>query len=125
MNKVKVLIWGREFDLDVVYDCYSNEEILTLQKDAVEAFVRTDKAIAASLDIVREYCLSENREEIGSDVIENIFKYVAPKYLYVSRDEEKRVVSIMCNYKFDLENGIAVVFENEEFSKIGKQDIIL
>ena len=33
--------------------------------------------------------------------------------------------AIMCNYKFDMENGIAVVFENEKFSDIGKQDIIL
>ena len=48
-----------------------------------------------------------------------------PKYLYIVRSEAKRVVSIMCNYRFDPENGIAVVFEDEKFSKIGKQDIIL
>lgn len=57
--------------------------------------------------------------------INNIFKYVAPKYLYVARNNEKHVVAIMCNYKFDPENGIAVIFENEKFSKIGMQDIIL
>ena len=36
-----------------------------------------------------------------------------------------RVVAIMCNYKFDMEHGIAIVFKNEMFSKIVSQDIIL
>jgi hypothetical protein len=31
----------------------------------------------------------------------------------------------MCNYKFDMENGLAIVFENEEAIEVGKQDIIL
>lgn len=125
MNKIKALIWGREFDMNITYDCYNGEELLDSQKDAVNAFVDADKAIEESLDKIKEYCLSMNQEEIGSDTIDNIFKYVVPKYLYVSREDEKHVVSIMCNYKFDQENGIAVVFENEKLTKIGKQDIIL
>lgn len=47
-----------------------------------------------------------------------------PKYLFVKREINKHVVA-MCNYKFDMEHGIAVVFENEMFSKIVSQDIIL
>ena len=125
MNKVKISIWGREFDMDVIYDCYSGEEVLLSQKDAVKAFIKSEKTISESLDKVKEYCLLENMEEIGSHSIENIFKYVVPKYLYILNDNKKHVVSIMCNYKFDLENGIAVVFENEQFSRIGKQDSIL
>ena len=125
MNKVNISIWGREFDLDITYDCYSGEEILESQKDAVEQFTHADLAIMESLEDVKKYCLAENGEEIGTDAIENIFKYVMPKYLYIVRSEAKRVVSIMCNYRFDPENGIAVVFEDEKFSKIGKQDIIL
>jgi len=34
-------------------------------------------------------------------------------------------VAIMCNCKFDMEHGIAVVFENGQFKKVGQQDIIL
>lgn len=31
----------------------------------------------------------------------------------------------MCNYKFDMDDGIAIVFKNNRFQKIGKQQIIL
>lgn len=124
-DKIKVTIWGRELELGITYDCYSGEEILDSQKDAVKAFIKEANSIDNALDRVKDYCLSMNKEEIGSSTIDNIFKYVAPKYLYVVRNKEKHVISIMCNYKFDMENGIAVVFENEQFSKIGKQDIIL
>lgn len=125
MSKEKITMWSREFDMEVKYDCYSGEEILQIQRDAIGAFLKSGAAIDAALDQVKQYCLKNNRVDIGSDSIENIFKYVAPKYLYVARNKEKRVVAIMCNYKFDPENGIAVVFENEKFSKIGMQDIIL
>lgn len=125
MSKEKITIWNREFDMDVKYDCYSGEEVLQIQKDAIATFLKSGASIDAALDQVKQYCLKNNSAEIGSDNIENIFKYVAPKYLYVARNREKHVVAIMCNYKFDSENGIAVVFENEKFNKIGMQDIIL
>lgn len=125
MNKVKLLIWGREFEIEIKYDCYTGEEVLESQKDAIKAFLKSEKDIAESLERVKNYCLAQNKEDIGESEIANIFKYVAPKYLYVIRNTDKHIISIMCNYKFDQENGIAVVFENEKFHKIGKQDIIL
>ena len=125
MNKMKIMLWGREFNLDITYDCYSNEKILKSQEMAVQDFAKATETIDSSLEEVKQYCLSINKEEIGSDVIENIFKYVAPKYLFVPRDEKKQVVAIMCNYKFDTEGGIAIVFENGKFKTIGKQEIIL
>lgn len=125
MNKVKLNIWNREFDIEVVYDKYSDETVLTAQEKALEDFIRATEEIDSSLAAVKEYCLSNNREEIGSDCIDNIFKYVMPKYLYVARDNENHTVAIMCNYRYDEENGIAIVFKNEKFLQIGKQDIIL
>jgi len=92
---------------------------------AIRDFSKSTEAIDSSLSKVKEYCLSHNRDEIGTDVIENIFKYVAPKYLFVPRDEHNQIVAIMCNYKFDPESGIAIVFENCKFKEIGKQEIIL
>lgn len=125
MSKVKMTIWGREVELEVRYDCYSGEKVLESQTEAIDAFLNLNSEADFSLEEVKKYCIKMNREEIGTVAIANIFKYVAPKYLYVAREKEKRVVAIMCNYKFDVENGIAIVFENEQFSKIGKQDIIL
>lgn len=125
MNKIKIMLWGREFNLDITYDCYSNEKILESQEMAVQAFSKLSNELDSSLDHVKAYCLSNNKEEIGTDAIENIFKYVVPKYLFVPRNEKKQVVAIMCNYRFDTESGISIVFENGKLKEIGKQEIIL
>ena len=125
MNNIKVRLWGRQFNLDITYDCYSGENILESQKKAVQIFCEKSDEIEASLKNVKEYCLSINKNEIGDESIENIFKYVAPKYLFVPRDEKNQVVALMCNYKFDPESGIAVIFENGKFKEVGKQEIIL
>lgn len=125
MNKAKLQIWGREFEMEVKYDCYAGEAVLEAQEDALKAFLKSDGVIMASLEMVKDYCLAQNKNDIGESGIPNIFQYVAPKYLYVARSMDRHLVAIMCNYKFDPENGIAVVFENEQFHKIGKQDIIL
>lgn len=125
MNKIKMVLWGREFNLDVTYDCYSNEKVLPIQETAVQEFPKLSAEINFSLDKVKKYCLSKNREEIGTDVIENIFKYVMPRYLFVPRNDKKQIVAIMCNYKFDPDSGIAIVFENGKFKEIGEQEIIL
>lgn len=48
-----------------------------------------------------------------------------PKEIFVPHTEKHRNVAIMCNYKFDIEHGIAVLFENGQFKKVGPQDIAL
>ena len=58
------------------------------------------------------------------ETIENIFKYVMPKSIFVPR-EEKRIVAVLFDFRFDMEHGMAIVFENEKFSTIGSEDIIL
>ncbi len=125
MNKIKLMMWGRKFDLDITFDCYSNEKVLESQKQAIQKFSEMSDVIDKSLEKVKAYCLSNNKEDIGVESIENIFKYVAPKYLFVPRDENNQIVAIMCNYKYDPESGMAIVFENGNFKEIGKQEIIL
>ena len=58
--------------------------------------------------------LENNRNDVGEDNIENIFKYVIPKYLYVKRNEDKHVVATMCNYKFDKENGMQLYLKTRK-----------
>ena len=123
MTSKKIKIWGRDFELEVKYDCYAGESVLDIQKEAVELF-NSDNITEESLKKIKEYCISKNSREIGNS-IENIFKYVAPKYLFVPRSENKKIVAIMCNYRFDMENGIAIVFKNGQLFQIGSQDIIL
>ncbi len=125
MNKCKINLWGRDFELKIEYDCYSDENVILNQEEAVNEFIKADEAVQNSKQMLENYVLDNNGMEIGADHIDNIFKYVIPKYLYIKREAEKRVVAIMCNYKFDMENGIAIVFDNERAIKVGKQDIIL
>ena len=117
MSKEEIVIWGRKFEIEIKYDCYTGEEVLDIQKEALAAFLKSEKSIADSLETVKKYCLDQNGQDINDNVITNIFKYVLPKYLYIVRNIDKHIVAIMCNYKFDSENGIAVVFENEKFRK--------
>lgn len=125
MNKCKMKLWGRDFELEIQYDCYSNEEVNSKQEEALDEFIKADEAVQNSKRILERYVLDNNGMDVGADYIENIFKYVIPKYLYIKREDEKHIVAIMCNYKFDMENGIAIVFDNEKAIKVGKQDIIL
>ena len=123
MNKSKITIWGREFNLNICYDCYPGETILQGQKEAAEKFLSAIDAVEESKDEIEKYVLMS--KEINMPNVDNIFKYVMPKNIYVPRNLSKRVAAIMCNYKFDIEHGIAVVFENEHFKEIGAQDIVL
>lgn len=125
MNKCKMNIWGRDFELGIEYDCYSNEKIIFEQEEALVELTKADESVQNSKRMLEKYVIDNNGKDVGEDYIDNIFKYVIPKYLYIKREEKKRVVAIMCNYKFDMENGIAIVFENEKAIKVGKQDIIL
>lgn len=49
-----------------------------------------------------------------------------PKQIYIKRYvTNKRILALLCNFKFDLEHRLAVVFENGKFKEVEPQDIIL
>ena len=73
---------------------------------------------------VEKYVIKNGLKDMGMDSVDNIFKYVIPKTISVPK-AKKRVVAIMCNFKFDMEHGMAIVFEDEKIKKIGPQDIVL
>ena len=125
MRNCKINVWGRLFSLDVIYDCYPGEEVLDCQKDAADRIINASESINAAKPKVEEYILHHNKAEVAEDSIDNIFRYIIPKSLFVTRDEKNRTVAIMCNYKFDIEHGLAIVFINEKLTKIGPEDIIL
>ena len=120
----KLLIWNREFDLRVVFDSY-DEEVLPIQEQALEAFLKSENTIQESKQQLEKYILNDEYAEIEGNSIDNIFKYVIPTDLYIPRTPETRTVALLCDYRFDEEHGIAIVFENEQFKEIGEQDIVL
>lgn len=115
-------IWNRDFDLKVLYDCYAGEAILEEQKKALKKFSADKKLIESSKIIVEKYCLDQDKDEIGADKIDNIFKFVLPETVFVKRDCR---IALICKYKFDKEHGIAIVYKDGKFDEIGNQDIIL
>lgn len=127
MSKVSLNIWGRPLDLDIEYDCYEGEEILDSQKKAYELFVnRSSELFETAYFEAVNYCYKTNRADIAEDKIDNIFKYVKPKAIYIKRGTfDERKVAIICAYKFNPDDGLAIVFRNENFWEIGSENIIL
>ena len=125
MNKI-FNIWGRDFNLQIVFDCYKGETVSKEQNDALRLFVENPQLINDAKDAVIAYCIENNRAEIGSDKIENIFKYVIPQSIYIQRAPDNvHTVGLMCAYKFNPDDGLAVVFKSEKFFKVGTQNIII
>ena len=126
MNKATICIWGRDFNLDIEFEKYSGEIIQHIQEKALNNFLASSAIIDDSKSSVEQYCLKWNKEDIGSDKIDNIFKYVKPKSLYVLRaNDNTRTIAIMCAYKFYSDNRIAIVFKNEHFDRVVIDDEII
>lgn len=117
------MIWNRDFELDIKYECYPGEKVLDNQKKVVN-WIKNEKMIGETLDYVKQYVL-QTADGLVESPIDNIFKYVMPKSIFVPHCKETSKFAIMCNYKFDMEHGIAVVFENGKYKEIGMQDIVL
>ena len=123
MNKVKVNIWGRDFELIVTYQNYPGEEVIPNQELTLHALTSID--FADSLNDVEHYIIKENASDIEGKSIDNIFKYVMPKSIVITRDKKARVFAVLFDYKFDMEHGLAVVYENERYKAVGPQEMIL
>ena len=124
MNKINTEIWGREFELPVIVKQFKGKEITDTQKEAVESFENNLNILNSVKDEVEKYITNNGLKENGIDKVDNIFKYVIPKSISVPKSN-KRVVAVMCNYKFDMEHGLAIIFEDEKLKEIGPQDLIL
>lgn len=125
MNKVNVTIWGRSFSLKVIYDCYGNEAVTPKQKQAIKKFLAIIATERKALEKTKQYCLAANPEGFADNMVDNIFRYVMPQYLYVRRSKKENFVAIMCDYRFNMEQGLAVVFKDEVFSEVVSQNAVL
>jgi len=126
MNKaIKLNIWGRLFELEVIYDCYQGEHVTPLQKETALLLENDSQFINTCLNDIKNYCIENYSEEISESKIENIFKYVVPKNIFIKRNDKNKMFALMCHFKFDMEHGLAIVFKDKKLLKIGPEDIIL
>lgn len=125
MPSLTTNLWGRQFELEVIYDLLGDEEVSKNQTEALQALTKTWRVVEDSLKAVKQYCRADERSDIKDDEITNIFKYVVPQALYVERSERVRLVGLLCAYRFDPEHNLAILFENEQLKEIGSEDILL
>ena len=122
MSKVKVQIWDRVFELTVAYQNYPGEDVTEHQQKAL-ATISTADYNTAKIEI-EKYIQKYYSDELGEDSLDNIFRFVIPKSILLPRSE-RCIFAVMCNFKLDMEHGIALVYENGVFKAVGPQDIIL
>jgi hypothetical protein len=115
MNK-SLEIWGKQFNLEIVYDVFEGEEVSPKQEEALNKFIESSDLLADSSRI-SEYIVETSNGMI-SEPVDNIFEYVLPKSLFIKRSEDKRVVVLLCDYKLDPEHGIALIYEDEVLTNI-------
>lgn len=125
MNKEKMTIWGRDFELDVCMECYPGETVLDSQESALTALLKADNGIENAKKQVEEYVIANNKRSFPDGEMDNIFRYVIPVSIFVPHNKKCSLAAILCNYRFDMEHGLAIVFENGAFRSVGSQDSIL
>lgn len=125
MEKKKFEVWGREFELDVVLEHFPGEEVTDVQKQAYDNFISNSQMFfTESFEAIKNYCLREYKDEVGE--FDNIFRYVVPVAVFVKNSvTQRRVVGLLCNFRLDIEHGLAVKFVDERVEEVGSQDIIL
>ena len=121
MNKIKMSIWGREFQLPACLERYDTEEVLPSQEAALKVFLDSAKEIEAAKKMVEKHIICENKAIFPNGVVDNVFKYVMPKSIFVPHDKKHAYVILLCNYKFDVEHGLAVIFDNGKAKKVCSQ----
>ena len=126
VSKKKVEVWGRTFEIEVIFSCYEGEEIDDVQIRAYEEFMANWKD---NMDVAyrafEEYCAEEYPEEIGGKKFENIFKFLIPKLLLIDKAwDNSKTVGFDCHFKLDLENNLVAKFVDGKLIEVGGEQII-
>jgi len=126
--KEEFTVWGRKLELDVIFHLYKGEEMSEHQ-------IRTYEDLKANhvkyFDSVKDEIYEYVEEDTGDeDLPENIFKFVMPKTIIIYRehnkfDEEPLEFALLCDYKYNIDDGISVSFENGESTGVGSEDVAL
>lgn len=124
INQLDICIWGRDFSVPVDYNCYAGESLLPEQMDAINTFITHPAWLETAKSSVEQYCRDQVMEDAENSKKENVFSYIKPQGFFVKREQKPRI-ALMCKYRYDIEHGIAVVFDMDGSVTVGPQDIIL
>lgn len=123
-DTVEVGLWGSEVELEVYFEQLDYDEPTDIQTDA---FSRVDviwQRVDDAIPSIVEYAKNEAME-IGAHFEEKAWRsLVHPATLFIA-ESDNRIVAILCEFDLDPEHGLAVVFEDEQFTAVGSQEIVL
>lgn len=122
---LKTELWGKMVELEVVFETHPKAGITENQKKAYQVIKEHWNVVDESLDAVKAFCLERSPEDAEAIETESVFSYVTPQQLYIERHVKPRIVGLLCEYRFDTEMGIAVVFEDEHLKDVMTQPAFL
>lgn len=126
-KKVSKTVWGRDKELSINYDVYSNEKVTDKQKAAAKEILSNKEFFKEAKSALERYCKDDIKNDPDNKAnMDNIFSYINPKSIYVTREREGKdpIVGLMCNYRYDPEHGLVVMYKDGKYI-VGMQDIIL
>lgn len=124
INKVDIIIWDRQFSLPFEYDCYKGDVVTEEQTAIWESFLKHPKWIDKSKTIVEAHCKKAVSEDEDNKKKDNIFSYVKPVSFFITREKKGARVAMICNYRYDPEHGLAIVFSRDGTISIDNQDML-
>jgi len=124
INQLDINIWDRQFSLPFEYDCYDGEAVTTEQVSAWEKFLAHPKWIDEAKAIVEAHCKEAVSEDENNQKKDNIFSYVKPVSFFITREKAGARVAMICNYRYDPEHGLAIVFSHNGEIKVDNQDML-
>ena len=125
MKNAKMTLWGKTVSLPVSYNLYPGEEILPAQEEALRWLLTDTAAKAAAKRHAERYIRKDPAAELPPEGITNLFDWVTPTAVFIPHENNRLTAAILCEYAFDPEHGLAVVFDGGKFKAVGPQDIIL
>lgn len=128
--KEEFIVWGRSFELLVTFDVYDDEEVSEHQ---IKTYEDLKVNYVEYFDSVKDEIYEYVKEDTGENELpDNIFKFAIPKAIIIQREDEdeeeddyKMEFALLCDYKYNLDDGISVSFEDGESTGVGPEDVVL
>ncbi|WP_283624939.1 DUF6985 domain-containing protein [Clostridium butyricum] len=133
-KKQSINILGQKIEVEIIANAYSGDSIIETQRNSYKWFLGNIKSLDENiLNAVIEYA-KKNASDISERIfnnkvllpitIENIDKFLKPTSILFDRDDNS-TIGILCDCKWEMEDGFAIKIENKNIIKMGTQDIIL
>lgn len=110
--------WGEKISVAIDYDTKAEKDVLPEQKEAIEAFLHKPGLLTKSTLEIWDYLRAKG---LGKEIKEKrLLQMITPKMLLAIRMPDIRAVAAICDVAEDIDEGIVILFENEEFVRLGQ-----